>query len=157
MQLDITMNGKHQRWEVEPRETLLDVLRREGFTGAKRVCESGECGACAVMVEGRAVDSCLLLAAQVDGQSVTTVEGIEGNSELHPVQQAFAANGAVQCGFCIPGMVVTAVSYLRENPDPTQDEIRHVFVGNLCRCTGYKKPVEAVLRAARELRNSDEN
>jgi carbon-monoxide dehydrogenase small subunit len=108
-------------------------------------------------VEGRAVDSCLLLAAQADGQSITTVEGIEGDSALHPVQQAFAANGAVQCGFCIPGMVVTAANYLRENPDPTLDEIRHVFVGNLCRCTGYKKPVEAVLHAARELRGSDEN
>lgn len=156
MKLDITINEKQQRWRIEPRETLLDVLRREGFTGAKRVCESGECGACAVILDGRAVDSCLVLAAQVDGRSVTTVEGIEGDSALHPVQQAFAANGAVQCGFCIPGMVVTAANYLRQNPNPTQDEIRHVFVGNLCRCTGYKKPVEAVLDAARILRGVDE-
>jgi aerobic-type carbon monoxide dehydrogenase small subunit (CoxS/CutS family) len=157
MKLDITINGTLRQWEVEPREILLDVLRREGLTGAKRVCESGECGACAVLVEGRAVDSCLLLAAQVDGQEVTTVEGIEGDAGLHPVQQAFAANGAVQCGFCIPGMVVTAAGYLRENADPSEDEVRHVFVGNLCRCTGYKKPVEAVLHAARQLRSSDEN
>jgi aerobic-type carbon monoxide dehydrogenase small subunit (CoxS/CutS family) len=157
MRIDITVNEVRRQWDFEPRVTLLDALRRDGFTGAKRVCESGECGACAVIVEGRAVDSCLLLAAQADGQSITTVEGIEGDSALHPVQQAFAANGAVQCGFCIPGMVVTAANYLRENPDPTLDEIRHVFVGNLCRCTGYKKPVEAVLHAARELRGSDEN
>jgi aerobic-type carbon monoxide dehydrogenase small subunit (CoxS/CutS family) len=157
MRIDITVNETHRQWDVEPRETLLDALRREGFTGAKRVCESGECGACAVIVEGRAVDSCLLLAAQVGGQSITTVEGIEGDTALHPVQQAFAANGAVQCGFCIPGMVVTAANYLRENPNPTEDEIRHLFVGNLCRCTGYKKPVEAVLHAARELRGSNEN
>jgi carbon-monoxide dehydrogenase small subunit len=157
MELDITVNGRRRRWDVEVRETLLDVLRREGLTGAKRVCESGECGACAVIVDGRAVDSCLLLAAQVDGLSVTTVEGIEGDSGLHPVQRAFASNGAVQCGFCIPGMVVTAASYLAENPDPTEDEVRHVFIGNLCRCTGYKKPVEAVLQAARESRGRDEN
>jgi aerobic-type carbon monoxide dehydrogenase small subunit (CoxS/CutS family) len=157
MELDITVNGRRRRWGVEARETLLDVLRREGLTGAKRVCESGECGACAVIVDGRAVDSCLLLAAQADGLRVTTVEGIEGDVELHPVQQAFAANGAVQCGFCIPGMIVTAANYLRENPDPTEDEVRHVFVGNLCRCTGYKKPVEAVLHAAREMRSGDEN
>jgi aerobic-type carbon monoxide dehydrogenase small subunit (CoxS/CutS family) len=157
MEVDITVNGRRRRWGVEARETLLDVLRREGLTGAKRVCESGECGACAVIVDGRAVDSCLLLAAQADGLRVTTVEGIEGDVELHPVQQAFAANGAVQCGFCIPGMIVTAANYLRENPDPTEDEVRHVFVGNLCRCTGYKKPVEAVLHAAREMRSGDEN
>jgi putative selenate reductase molybdopterin-binding subunit len=157
MDLKITLNGTRRQWSVEPRETLLDVLRREGFTGTKRVCESGECGACAVMVNGLAVDSCLLLAAQVGRMEVTTVEGIESNARLHPVQQAFASNGAVQCGFCIPGMVVTAASYLRENLEPSEDEIRHVFVGNLCRCTGYKKPIEAVLYAAVALRGPDED
>ena len=154
MILDITVNNESVHWEAEPRETLLDVLRREGLTGAKRVCESGECGACAVLVDERAVDSCLLLAAQVEGARVTTVEGIEGESGLHPVQAAFAANGAVQCGFCIPGMIVTAAAYLQQNPDPTEEEIRHVFVGNLCRCTGYKKPIDAVLHAARQLRDA---
>lgn len=157
MRLDITLNGAPRAWEIEPTDTLLDVLRREGFNGAKRVCESGECGACAVIVGGLAVDSCILLAAQAGGQEVTTVEGIEADAQLHPVQQAFSVNGAVQCGFCIPGMVVTAANYLSENPDPTQEDVRHVFVGNLCRCTGYKKPVEAVLNAARQMRGADEN
>ncbi len=156
MKLDINVNGIDQRWDIEPRETLLDILRREGYTGAKRVCESGECGACAVMVNGRAVDSCILLAVQAGGQSVITVEGIESESALHPVQRAFASNGAVQCGFCIPGMIVTAAEFLRDNPAPTEEEIRHVFVGNLCRCTGYKKPIEAVLLAAREMRDIHE-
>lgn len=143
------VNGEQQEWEVDPRETLLDVLRDNGYTGAKRVCESGECGACAVIVDGLAIDSCIQLAMQSDGCSITTVEGLESNGELHPVQTAFTENGAIQCGFCIPGMVVTAANYLAENPDPSEEEIRHVLVGNLCRCTGYKKPVEAVLNAAR--------
>lgn len=148
MKLSLVVNGEPQDWEVQPRETLLDVLRDRGYTGAKRVCESGECGACAVIVDGLAVDSCIQLAMQSDRCSITTVEGLETEGALHPVQAAFADNGAIQCGFCIPGMVVTAANYLEENPHPTEDEIRHVLVGNLCRCTGYKKPVAAVLNAA---------
>lgn len=148
MKLSVTVNGEQQAWDVEPRETLLDVLREQGYTGAKRVCESGECGACAVIVDGLAVDSCIQLAMQADGCTITTVEGLESGGQLHPVQEAFADNGAIQCGFCIPGMVVTAANYLDENPRPTEDEIRHVLIGNLCRCTGYKKPVAAVLSAA---------
>lgn len=150
MKMSLTVNGEPQQWEVEPWETLLDALRTRGYTGAKRVCESGECGACAVIVDGLAIDSCIRLAVQSDGCSITTVEGLESNGQLHPVQEAFTENGAIQCGFCIPGMVVTAANYLEENPHPTEAEIRHVLVGNLCRCTGYKKPVEAVLHAARE-------
>lgn len=149
MKITLILNGSAQTWDVPANEILLDTLRRQGWTGTKRVCESGECGACAVMVNGVAVDSCILLAAQVDGAELTTVEGLERDGILHPIQAAFAANGSVQCGFCIPGMVVTAASYLEENPHPTEDEVRHVFIGNLCRCTGYKKPVEAVLDAAR--------
>lgn len=148
MNMRLSINGDEQHWEVAVNETLLNALRRYGYTGAKRVCESGECGACAVLVDGLAVDSCILLAAQADGSAVTTVEGLEQNGELHPVQQAFAENGAVQCGFCIPGMVVTAAAYLTDNPCAGEEEIRHVLIGNLCRCTGYKKPVEAVLNAA---------
>jgi carbon-monoxide dehydrogenase small subunit len=102
-----------------------------------------------VIVDGLAIDSCIQLAMQSDGSTITTVEGLEADGELHPVQAAFADNGAVQCGFCIPGMVVTAAGFLEENPNPTEEEVRHVLVGNLCRCTGYKKPVEAVLSAAR--------
>ena len=152
MTVRITINGVQQTPACEPHETLLSVLRREGFTGAKRVCESGECGACAVILDGRAVDSCILLAAQADGRSVTTVEGLGDLRDFRPLQAAFADNGSVQCGFCIPGMIVTAKNFLQENSQPTEDEVRHVFVGNLCRCTGYVKPVEAVLAAAQAIK-----
>jgi carbon-monoxide dehydrogenase small subunit len=144
-----TLNGERQEWDVAANETLLDALRRHGYTGTKRVCESGECGACAVIVNGLAIDSCISLALQSDGATLTTVEGLADGDTLHPVQEAFTLNGAIQCGFCIPGMVVTAANFLGQNPNPTEQEIRHVFVGNLCRCTGYKKPIEAVLSAAR--------
>lgn len=154
MNVRLNVNGEKQRWEVRPDETLLDALRANGWTGTKRVCESGECGACAVIVDGLALDSCIFLAAQADGSTVVTVEGLERDGRLHPVQEAFTENGAIQCGFCIPGMVVTAANYLEENPNPTEEEVRHVFVGNLCRCTGYKKPIEAVLHAARTERES---
>ncbi|MGH2441978.1 MAG: (2Fe-2S)-binding protein [Chloroflexota bacterium] len=150
MTINVSLNGEDIIWEdVRVNESLLDALRSHGLTGAKRVCESGECGACAVIVDGRAVDSCIMLAMQVDRSTVTTIEGLADGDSLHPVQQAFTENGAIQCGFCIPGMIVTAANYLEQNSSPTEQEIRHVFVGNLCRCTGYKKPVEAVLTAAR--------
>jgi len=172
VKISLTINGRPETWDVAVNETLLDAVRRQGYTGTKRVCESGECGACAVIVNGLAVDSCILLAAQADGAQVVTVEGLErnpsgvsgspsgvsgspsgssGSAALHPVQEAFAENGSVQCGFCIPGMVVTAANYLESNPNPTEEDVRHLFVGNLCRCTGYKKPVEAVLSAARAM------
>lgn len=156
MLINLTINEQPSEIEVEPGEMLLDMLRREGYNGAKRVCESGECGACAVVVDGRAVDSCIILAAQVTGSSITTVEGLGELTSLSPVQEAFADNGSVQCGFCIPGMIVTATNYLEENPNPTEDEVRHVFVGNLCRCTGYVKPVEAVLQAADKIRSAND-
>lgn len=148
MNLRITVNGIDHELECAPHETLLTVLRREGYTGAKRVCESGECGACAVFVDGRAVDSCIMLAAQAGDRSVTTIEGMGNLRALSPLQEAFADNGSIQCGFCIPGMIVTAAHLLEENPHPTEEDVRHAFVGNLCRCTGYVKPVEAVLAAA---------
>jgi carbon-monoxide dehydrogenase small subunit len=157
MKIDITLNGNPVTWDVPVGTTLLDALRDVGLRGTKRVCESGECGACAVLVDGLAVDSCILLAAQVSGSDVTTVEGLAEGEHLHPVQTAFTENGAIQCGFCIPGMVVTAAGYLRENPHATEDDIRHVFVGNLCRCTGYKKPIEAVLSAVSEMEASRES
>ncbi|HCG01862.1 MAG TPA: (2Fe-2S)-binding protein [Chloroflexi bacterium] len=150
MKIEVTVNGESQEWEVPVNQTLLDALRLRGLPGTKRVCESGECGACAVIVDGLALDSCILLAVQAAGMSIVTVEGLSTGSQLHPVQEAFTQNGAIQCGFCIPGMIVTAANYLEENPSPTQEEIRHVFVGNLCRCTGYKKPIEAVLSAVRD-------
>ena len=113
MRITLTINQELREVEVEPHETLLNMLRREGFNGAKRVCESGECGACAVILDGRAVDSCIILAAQADRRSITTVEGLGDLNALSPVQEAFADNGSVQCGFCIPGMIVTATNYLR--------------------------------------------
>lgn len=147
MRISLTLNGERQEWEIRPPETLLDALRRHGYTGTKRVCESGECGACAVIVDGLAIDSCIQLAAQSDGCEVVTIEGIEENGVLTRMQMAFAANGSIQCGFCIPGMIVTATNYLEQNQNPSEADVRHVFVGNLCRCTGYKKPIEAVLQA----------
>lgn len=147
MKVELTVNGEAQHWEVPVQHTLLDALRANGYRGAKRVCESGECGACAVIVDGRALDSCIFLAAQADGCELVTIEGLENADQLHPIQEAFTRNGSIQCGFCIPGMIVTAANYLEENPQPTEADIRHVFVGNLCRCTGYKKPIEAVLAA----------
>ncbi len=154
MKISLAINGETRAIEIAVYESLLSVLRREGYTGAKRVCESGECGACAVILDGRAVDSCILLAAQADGRSVTTIEGMGDSERLSPLQEAFADNGAIQCGFCIPGMIVTAENFLRENPNPSEEEVRHVFIGNLCRCTGYVKPVEAVLAAARVMKDS---
>lgn len=149
MKIQLTVNGAQQIWDIPANETLLDAIRRHGLTGTKRVCESGECGACAVFLNGRALDSCIMLAAQADGGELITIEGIEREGSLHPVQEAFAQNGSIQCGFCIPGMIMTAVQYLSENPAPSEADLRHVLVGNLCRCTGYKKPLEAVLNAAR--------
>src|SRR5947209_11029610 len=137
MKVELRINGEQQVWDVRPDETLLDALRSHGLTGTKRVCESGECGACAVIVDGLALDSCIYLAAQAGESEVVTVEGLERDGVLHPVQEAFTENGSIQCGFCIPGMVVTAANYLEENPHPNEQQIRHVFVGNLCRCTGY--------------------
>jgi aerobic-type carbon monoxide dehydrogenase small subunit (CoxS/CutS family) len=143
----LTVNGVPQKWDVRVAETLLDALRRHGYTGAKRVCESGECGACAVIVDGLAIDSCIQLAIQSRDSEIVTVEGLESGDRLTTVQRAFADNGSIQCGFCIPGMIVTASNYLEDNEHPSEEDIRHVFIGNLCRCTGYKKPIEAVLRA----------
>src|SRR5579862_1541270 len=152
MRMNMTVNEVPRTFDGSPHETLLTLLRREGYIGAKRVCESGECGACAVILDGRAVDSCIMLAAQAQESNVTTVEGLGDLNSMSVLQQEFSDNGAIQCGFCIPGMIVTAASLLADNPDPTEDEVRHAFVGNLCRCTGYVKPVEAVLAAARRLR-----
>jgi carbon-monoxide dehydrogenase small subunit len=142
------VNGVAQSLDVAPTETLLDVLRdRLGLTGTKLACAEGECGACTVIVDGAVLDSCLMPALAVAGSSVTSVEGI-GDEVLAPIQQAFIDTAGVQCGFCTPGFVVTLHALLAENPDPTDDEIRHAIAGNLCRCTGYSQIVEAALKAA---------
>jgi aerobic-type carbon monoxide dehydrogenase small subunit (CoxS/CutS family)/CO/xanthine dehydrogenase FAD-binding subunit len=146
--IELTVNGQACRPEVEARTTLLDMLRREGFWGVKHGCETGECGACTVLLDGKPVVSCLALALRAQGRNVTTVEGVGTPDALHPVQQAFVDTGAVQCGFCTPAMVLSAKALLDALPDPTESEIRDALAGCLCRCTGYVKPVEAVRRAA---------
>jgi carbon-monoxide dehydrogenase small subunit len=126
----------------------LDVLRRQGYFGVKRGCEKGECGACTVLVNGRAVNSCLMFAAQAEGAEILTIEGLAEGGKLHPIQEAFLDHGAAQCGFCTPGMALSAKALLDRRPHPTEAEVREALAGNLCRCTGYLKPVEAVLDAA---------
>jgi aerobic-type carbon monoxide dehydrogenase small subunit (CoxS/CutS family) len=142
--------------EIEAGRTLLSVLRGElGLTGSKEGCDDSECGACMVLVDGRPVNSCSYLALQAAGRQVTTVEGLASGTKLHPLQQAFLEHGAVQCGFCTPGMLISAIALLAANPDPTEDEIRAGLSGNLCRCTGYVGIVAAVRSAAAELANAD--
>jgi carbon-monoxide dehydrogenase small subunit len=151
MRYDATLNvnGRAYPVAIEPGRNLLSVLRSEvGLTGAKEGCDDSECGACMVLVDGRPMNSCSYLALQADGREITTVEGLAKNGELHPLQAAFLDEGGVQCGFCTPGMLISAEALLRRNPDPTEEEVRLALGGNLCRCTGYQKIARAVLAAA---------
>jgi len=148
MPLAVTVNGVARQWTIRPGELLLDVLRREGFFGVKRGCEQGECGACTVLLNGKAVNSCLIFAGHVEGSEILTIEGLAAGDDLDPLQQAFLDHGAVQCGFCAPGMILAAKALLDRQPDPTEEQVREALSGNYCRCTGYRKPVEAVLAAA---------
>jgi carbon-monoxide dehydrogenase small subunit len=149
MRIAVTVNGEPVEADVWEGESLLFALReRLGFPGSKNACEQGECGSCSVLLDGELVCACLVLAAQADGHEVVTVEGLATDGELHPVQQAFVDTGAVQCGFCTPGLVVASVDLLRRSPRPGDDEIREALSGNLCRCTGYMKIFEAVRLAA---------
>ncbi|MDR2856344.1 MAG: (2Fe-2S)-binding protein [Novosphingobium sp.] len=148
-----SVNGDPQQFLCDPDTTLLDALREEmGLTGSKEGCGSGDCGACTVMLDGRMVCSCLVLAPEVEGRQVTTIEGVAEGSRLHPIQRKFLEHGALQCGFCTPGFIVAAKALLDRNPDPSESEVRYWLAGNLCRCTGYDKIVRAVLDAAAELR-----
>jgi carbon-monoxide dehydrogenase small subunit len=141
----IEVNGVSRKAFVEPTLTLIDFLRDHlGLTGTKKSCDSGNCGACTVILDGKAVNSCLILAAEADGHSVTTIEGLQKNEALHPLQKAFVKYGAIQCGFCSPGMILTAKALLDQNPSPSEDQIREALAGNLCRCTGYSKIIEAI-------------
>jgi aerobic-type carbon monoxide dehydrogenase small subunit (CoxS/CutS family) len=155
--LELTVDGVGLAAVVDADRTLLRVLRDDlGRTGTKEGCDDSECGACMVLVDGRPVNSCSYLALQAAGRSITTVEGLAGpNGELHPLQRAFLEAGGIQCGFCTPGMLVSAVALLEAEPDPSEDEIRDALAGNLCRCTGYQPIVQAVQRAAVELRAGD--
>jgi aerobic carbon-monoxide dehydrogenase small subunit len=154
--ITITVNGKTYEKSVEVRMTLADFLRGElDLTGTHLGCEHGVCGACTVVLDGEAVRSCLLLAAQADGAELTTVEGLARGTELHPLQKAFQDQHALQCGFCTPGFLMTAFAFLKEVPKPTEAEAREAISGNLCRCTGYQPIVQAILQAAEE--NEDDS
>lgn len=149
MDISITVNGHDQRHDVEPRTLLVQFLREScDLTGTKVGCDTSSCGACTVLVDGESVKSCTMLAAQADGAAITTIEGLATNGEQHAVQRAFTENHGLQCGYCTAGMVLAAVSFLDENPNPTEAEVRLGLEGNLCRCTGYHNIVQAVLAAA---------
>lgn len=153
MKVTLTVNGERREGDAWGGESLLTFLRdRLDLPGSKNACEQGECGSCSVLLDGNLVCSCLVLAAQADGHEVVTVEGIADGERLHPVQDAFVRAGAVQCGFCTPGLVVATVALLERSPEPDDDEIREALSGNLCRCTGYAKIFDAVRLAAEELR-----
>jgi aerobic carbon-monoxide dehydrogenase small subunit len=147
--VNFQVNGKAVHLQVPPMTSLAQILRDNlGLTGTKIACNKGECGACTVMMNGRAVDSCLVLAPQLEGADVWTIEGFGTEGKLHPVQEAFLDEGAVQCGYCTPGMVISAIALLRHNPHPSEGEIKDAIAGNLCRCTGYQKIVRAIQRCA---------
>ncbi|MBI2986855.1 MAG: (2Fe-2S)-binding protein [Deltaproteobacteria bacterium] len=151
--ISLTINGALSEIEVEPHELLLDVVReRLGLTGAKRSCDVQVCGACTVLLDGRPVSSCTLLAFEARGREVLTIEGLAQNGKLHPLQDAFIEHGGFQCGFCTPGMILTAKTLLDENPDPTEEEVIHFMQGNICRCTGYKKIIESITAAAKKMK-----
>lgn len=150
IEVAFTVNGEATEVSVEPFTLLLDALREElDLTGTKRGCGEGECGACSVLVNGKLVNSCLVLAAECEGAQILTIEGLERDGKLHPIQDAFIEHGAVQCGFCTPGMILAAFALLEENPAPTEEEIKRGLEGNLCRCTGYRKIIDAVQAMAR--------
>lgn len=153
-QIQFTLNGKSASREVPTHRLLLDLLRDEiGMTGTKEGCGTGDCGACTVYLNGKPVNSCLVLAGELDGANIVTIEGLQIGPELHPVQQAFVQDGGAQCGYCTPGMLMMSKALLDENPNPTEEEIRYALSGNLCRCTGYAKIVQAVQDAAAMLRS----
>lgn len=150
--LTLRINGQAHEVVVAPHHTLLDVLRTQlGLTGTKENCLEAECGVCTVLLDGAAVNACILLAAECAGREIVTIEGLAVAGRLHPLQQAFIDRGAVQCGYCIPGMILSARAYLDEEPAPTEEGVREALAGNLCRCTGYQKITDAVLEAARGL------
>jgi len=152
--ITVSVNGKNYKRDVEPRLLLSDFLRHElGLTGTHVGCEHGVCGACTILFDGESMRSCLIFAVQAEGHEITTVEGLAADKDdLHPIQQAFWEAHGLQCGYCTPGILMTVVPFLKQNPDPTGDEIRHALSGNLCRCTGYQHIVDAVKLAAQKMR-----
>ena len=150
----IKVNGEWHEITVPNQKTLLDVIRGDlQLTGTKRMCDSGECGSCTVIMDGKAVNSCIVLAVEADGKEINTIEGLSTIGKLHPIQEEFVAKGAIQCGFCTPGMILTAKAFLDQKPDPTAQEVKTAIAGNLCRCTGYIRIVNAILSAAERMRS----
>jgi carbon-monoxide dehydrogenase small subunit len=148
--INLKVNGETFNIAVEPRKTLLDVIRDDlGLTGTKKGCDQGECGTCTVIFDGKAVNSCLVLAVEAEGKDILTIEGLAKGTKLHPIQDAFINHGAIQCGFCTPGMIMSAKVLLDKNSNPTETEVRDAIAGNLCRCTGYVKIIDAILAAAK--------
>ncbi len=150
IELRLKINGEPKEFAIAPGDLLLDVLRREHYFGVKRGCEKGECGACTVLLNGKPVNSCLMFAAQAHGCEILTIEGIAHGEALDPIQEAFLDHGAVQCGFCTGGMILSAKALLDRCPDPSEEQVREALAGHFCRCTGYLKPVDAVLAAAKK-------
>ena len=157
MKITLTVNGKKREVDVKPHTRLLDVLREDlGLTGTKEGCGKGECGACTVIMDNKVVASCLVLAPQADGSEIQTVEGLGGKDKLHPIQQSFIETGAVQCGFCIPGMIMSSKKLLDEKINPSEEEIKRGLSGNICRCTGYVKIIDAVKEASHKMQSGGE-
>ena len=153
MEIKTTVNGKVYKVDVPANWSLADFLKKKlGLIGIKLGCEAGECGSCTVLVNGEPINSCLMLGVEADGQVIETIEGLSKNGELHPLQDAFVKYSAIQCGFCTPGMILSAKALLDKNPSPTEDEIRTALVGNICRCTGYVKPMEAIMSVVKKKR-----
>jgi carbon-monoxide dehydrogenase small subunit len=150
VELHFILNGEPVRLETEPTRRLLDILREDfHLTGTKEGCGVGECGACTVLLDDVSVNSCLVLAGQIEGSRILTIEGVAKNGKLHPLQENFLKHGSVQCGFCIPGMVLSSLALLQQNPSPTEEEIKEAIAGNLCRCTGYKQIIQAIQATAK--------
>lgn len=151
-ELNITVNGKTHVFDVYPNDRLSDVLRREGYFGVKTGCYTGDCGTCTVLLNNEPIVCCLMLAGQAQGASVLTVEGLSHGPKLHAIQEAFLDEGAIQCGFCIPGMMISATALLEKQPDPSEDDVREALSANLCRCTGYERPIKAILGVAKRMK-----
>jgi carbon-monoxide dehydrogenase small subunit len=150
VEIVLRVNGINYEVAIEPQRTLVEVLRDTlGLTGTKKSCSEGECGACTVLMDGKPATSCLILALDAQGKEITTIEGLSEGEKLHPIQEAFLKHGAIQCGFCTPGMVMSAKAFLDENPKPTATEVRKAISGNLCRCTGYQQIVDSILAASK--------
>ena len=152
MDLHVTINGQGYELQTEPNRRLIDILREDmGLTGTKEGCGEGECGACTILLDGKAVHACLVVAAQLENREVLTIEGLLKNGRLHPLQQAFIQEGAIQCGYCTAGMIMTALGLLLDNPHPTEDEIRRAIAGNICRCSSYREIICAIQKGAEEM------